>query len=191
MGDADAFRPASTSPDPTVESKPLPPLIAKPASTAATGDDADATPSTPASTTATTKPNTGPHWSRTTCRDCHEFKGMKPQPIPLARIETLCIKCHDGEHARVERHPVGRLFADERIVKPEDWPAPEGRLTCVTCHELDKRHRTLKERPNENPAFLRKYTDGEILAFCARCHIPTEDHAARTPAQTSAPGAGE
>lgn len=112
----------------------------------------------------------GPHWSDSGCRVCHVGEGADrviPEP---AAAEALCLRCHDGRMAPREVHPVGRSFDSDQIVKPEDWPAPDDRLGCLTCHDVVQACKD-PERPEENPMFLRDYDPRRPLAFCGTCHV--------------------
>ncbi|MBI4580749.1 MAG: hypothetical protein HY718_13665 [Planctomycetes bacterium] len=116
-----------------------------------------------------------PHWSAGGCRYCHQFAGDKPLPIKRDQVDGVCLGCHDGKQASREFHPVGRLFAGKQIVQPEGWPAPHGRLGCVTCHDILHGCEHHQLRPRQNPGFLRGYEGGNLLVFCARCHASTAE----------------
>ena len=122
-----------------------------------------------------------PHWSVPGCRHCHAYVDSEPLPIERGRIDTLCLRCHDGKQARREFHAIGRLFAGSQIVQPEGWPAPGGKLGCITCHDIRHACETEGTRPEENPGFLRGDKAGDLLSFCARCHPPTENHSRFNP----------
>jgi len=113
-----------------------------------------------------------PHWTNTGCRHCHDPAAGPAGPIPPERVEAICVQCHDGRRARPEPHPVGRLF--ERTTKPPDWPAPEDKVTCITCHDIHPGGRFDGPRPADNPMFLRGWT-GNILTFCGECHPATPE----------------
>ncbi|MEP0842656.1 MAG: hypothetical protein HRF43_08080, partial [Phycisphaerae bacterium] len=95
-------------------------------------------------------------------------------------VEAVCMKCHDGLRASAEAHPVGRPATSATPV-PKGWPAPDGQVTCITCHRVHAGGRRWQPRPERNPAFLREY-DGDLLSFCGRCHAghgPTAGHLGR------------
>lgn len=118
---------------------------------------------------------TNPHWTKDGCGACHTIDEGKALPIPIEQIERLCLSCHDGVKAGIEPHPVGRLFAGENIVKPDGWPAPDNRVTCVTCHELDHPSHMTTEPPEGNRNLLRGGGALSPQAFCAKCHVQTEE----------------
>lgn len=108
-----------------------------------------------------------PHWTDTGCRYCHVATGRRVNRISPEQVEDICMQCHDGRRAPAEPHPVGRRF--ERTTKPPAWPAPDGKITCITCHDVHLDRHYGAPRPAENPMFLRAWT-GDVLAFCGRCH---------------------
>lgn len=114
-----------------------------------------------------------PHWSDTGCRHCHVSAGGHTHRIGDAQVEAVCLKCHDGRRATQEPHPVGRAFDGQRVVAPQGWPAPDGKVTCITCHRVHPNGDPHQPRPKSNPYFLREYK-GDLLAFCGRCHVEAE-----------------
>ena len=64
------------------------------------------------------------------------MEANKPLPIPPAEVDEVCVKCHDGEKAAAEFHPVDRNFEAPNLVKPDKWPLIEDRIVCLTCHDM-------------------------------------------------------
>lgn len=116
------------------------------------------------------QPVANPHWSPAGCVVCHEGQSPPYQTIAHARVDALCWQCHDGKHAPQEVHPVGRTFAGEGVKRPEGWPVLDGRLSCLTCHDVLQACDAERRRPQENAAFLRGDTGPPSLRFCAQCH---------------------
>ncbi|HOA72933.1 MAG TPA: hypothetical protein PL151_01165 [Phycisphaerae bacterium] len=131
--------------------------------------------SRPADRPVTPAPN--PHWSREDCFVCHQ-KGDDGRvlPIPLTQVNALCWTCHDGKRAHQEVHPVARTFASEDVVQPSGWPAPDGLLSCVTCHNFGPGHARGGPRPEQNAWMLREYTGGSLTEWCAKCHVASPAH---------------
>lgn len=128
-----------------------------------------------------TRPSDGPaevvnpHWSATGCAHCHEMRDDRPQSIPPERVDAVCLACHDGRKAPMERHPVGRSFKGTGMTPPEGWPAAGGRLGCATCHDIRRSGHRVGGRPKENPFFIRG-ASANLTAFCGACHTTTAEH---------------
>ena len=117
-----------------------------------------------------------PHWSPDGCRHCHDLRNGQVQPIVPEAIDTVCLTCHDGRRAKSERHPIGRTFKSEQVEAPEGWPLLDGKLSCVTCHDIRQACDRERPRSDSDPAFVRDWPLIDVLAFCARCHIRPETH---------------
>jgi len=63
-----------------------------------------------------------------------------------------------------------RRFNGEGLVRPEGWPVVDGRLTCLTCHQVRLACDSATRRSVLNPAFLRGTHYGDLGAFCRECH---------------------
>lgn len=113
-----------------------------------------------------------PHWSPDGCTHCHAGTNQSPLPIAQQEIDAICLRCHDGRLASREPHPTGRPFPESGITRPAGWPARGGRVSCVTCHQIDREVDHNRPRPGVNPAFVREYDTADPAAFCARCHVP-------------------
>jgi hypothetical protein len=116
-----------------------------------------------------------PHWVATECRQCHQMREREALPIATEAVDHLCLTCHDGRKAHAERHPTGRPISSPGIVMPQGWPAPAGRLSCITCHDLANTagHRREREGRESNPDFLRGRGGPDAVAYCGRCHTAT------------------
>ena len=98
--------------------------------------------------------------------------------IAGAQADRVCLSCHDGRLASAEKHPIGRPIPTGSVKLPEHWPVADGRLGCLTCHDLTPtsgHHGQPRDqnadRPLENPNFLRGTAAGPRLAFCGQCHV--------------------
>lgn len=114
-----------------------------------------------------------PHWDPGSCRVCHGDDPSMRQPIAGAQADALCLSCHDGKKASDEAHPIGRVAATVSTRAPDGWPLVDGRLGCLTCHDM-KDHCAKPERPIDNPNFIRGYEAGDSLASCRNCHAATD-----------------
>jgi predicted CXXCH cytochrome family protein len=117
-----------------------------------------------------------PHWNAGRCGDCHAVREGKVEAIPAAKVDGVCLRCHDGRAASAEAHPVGRAAPATRpIPAPSGWPLNEGRLSCVTCHEMRAACAVDAARPIEETKLLRKGTAGaEATSICERCHVAAD-----------------
>lgn len=113
-----------------------------------------------------------PHWRADGCRSCHVLDGAAPQPIAPERVDALCVSCHDGRRAIDDAHPIGWPAAGSRThPPPSDWPLVDGRVGCLTCHDIRRHCATEAARPAENPALVRGFDARDPFASCTNCHV--------------------
>jgi hypothetical protein len=117
---------------------------------------------------------TNPHWQADGCSHCHQMKQQEPLPIPLEQTDKICLSCHDGHQGPAEAHPVGRSLDPGKLSLPENWPLIEGKIGCITCHEVKLACDQSKQRPLRNPVFLRGKNFSNKLKFCESCHQPQQ-----------------
>ncbi len=115
-----------------------------------------------------------PHWKRDRCGDCHEMSGGRAMPIAPAEADRLCLSCHDGTNASAEPHPIHRPGHADMVSTPAEWPLVDGRLTCLTCHDILRHCEVDVVRPEVNPVLLRGTLSENPLDFCMQCHKPDE-----------------
>ncbi len=153
------------------------------------------TPTPPAAALAIA-PAENPHWSADACSACHVMDAGRTTPIPATEVDATCLSCHDGKRASAEPHPIGRTAGTPFVQTPPDWPTVDGRIGCLTCHDIRRHCDSSARRPSENPAMLRSTgpagarrdpaaaTDwqeegpagleadepGGALDFCLQCH---------------------
>jgi hypothetical protein len=118
-----------------------------------------------------------PHWSKTECASCHLMTGERAEPIATGAVDGVCLRCHDGEKARDEAHPIGRKM-DERRFTAAKFPLNDGeggRLGCITCHDVKQACSASALKPPQTHSMLRGVTGarGE-KPFCGNCHKPDE-----------------
>lgn len=106
-----------------------------------------------------------PHGEAEMCTACHvsDDEGEFSTLLFEGDVMALCQSCHDGEKASRELHPVD-VPASERT--PSDFPLKEGRMTCLTCHDMAKACRA----GAANPSYLRGKVGSKRVEFCAHCH---------------------
>ncbi len=110
-----------------------------------------------------------PHWSAEGCAACHG-PTTSPTGIPARAVDTLCLSCHDGVTATAEAHPIGRLAVSGRTTVPVDWPLIDGRLGCLTCHDIKRHCEKQARQPLENSGMLRAWDPDSRIEFCSQCH---------------------
>ena len=130
--------------------------------------------------TSPAKPEDSPPGLPGRCGLCRQETGGTLDGIDLGAVDAICLSCHDGRRARQERHPVGRVFARKDLVLPPSWPLADGRLSCATCHDVDKLCRG-RRAPRDNPTWLRGFRRSTPLEFCGHCHIASRDHQRHNP----------
>ncbi len=105
-----------------------------------------------------------PHNRETLCSLCHvdseRFALIIRDPV------LLCNRCHMSPRVVGDIHPPAEI--PEGMSIPEGWPVKEGRLTCLTCHEIGHPEDKGLEK------LLRGGPYGGLNEFCGPCHRPGE-----------------
>lgn len=132
-----------------------------------------------------------PHGTNDGCDHCHAAKDGAYARPPLETVDATCLGCHDGRRATSEAHPIARPAAGPNLRLPAGWPALDGKLTCLTCHDVLPGCRQEKPLPGAR-RFLRdigaaRSSEAGLSAFCAACHVP-EAHARPNPHRMTAAG---
>lgn len=120
---------------------------------------------------ASPQPAANPHGTAEGCAACHDQHGGQWVVPPLGEVDALCLTCHDGSSAPREAHPIGRRFAGPHVVQPPDWPAPQGVLACLTCHDMVRGCIAGGLPPEQNRLHLRGNAPPQSSAYCAQCHV--------------------
>ncbi len=111
-----------------------------------------------------------PHFRKTMCKTCHP--NNRPDKMTYDQIDDLCHSCHQLEANRTEIHP-SKIASHRGAVQkvPSDFPLHKGKLTCLTCHDVNIQCNGPGEH-KMNPLFLRggPYENSEDI--CYRCHDP-------------------
>lgn len=129
--------------------------------------------STVVSTPTGKAPN--PHWSPNGCSQCHP-SGQPQKATNHRDVTANCLACHDGVRAESEKHPANRPFDSPDLHLPKGWPAQDGMLSCLTCHDVLLACDRTRSRPSRNAAFLRGKITDDPVAFCANCHVDNSSH---------------
>lgn len=110
-----------------------------------------------------------PHFDATRCDACHVMSNGRPQTIPPERVDALCLTCHDGNSAVAEAHPIGRIAETPQTRLPPDRPVVDGRITCLTCHDI-RRQCDNPVPPPGNTALVRGHDPLDPMSTCKQCH---------------------
>ena len=116
-----------------------------------------------------------PHGNIMYCSSCHTSIPADRNTLRFSNnISQLCQSCHDGLKAPREVHPVN-IAPSTNILSniPSAFPLEQGKLTCLTCHDINWQCTIKEPIKAPNSAFLRKNTQSSTLDFCFSCHIRT------------------
>lgn len=109
-----------------------------------------------------------PHWAVEGCRHCH---AGEPRTMSLAEGEATCDRCHDAASVAQVIHPLdlppGRLAG--RMAEM-GVPLLDGRIGCLSCHDLTVQCLGGLDARSANAAFLRGPDGGSASASCFLCH---------------------
>ncbi len=111
-----------------------------------------------------------PHWAADGCTSCHQRVDGELLPIPVDRVDMLCVSCHDGVKAAADPHPIGRPARTELVSTPDDWPTVDGAIGCLTCHDLSRQCVAKGQHPRLGYLMLRGYDAQRPLEYCSTCH---------------------
>ena len=114
-----------------------------------------------------------PHGNVMLCTSCHisAIGGRNTMKFGK-KVSQLCQSCHNGQIATQEIHPVEVVPGKKIAGKiPSDFPLEDGKLTCLTCHDVtwDCTAGQTTSIPNRN--LLRGDLVSSPLDFCFHCHI--------------------
>ena len=111
-----------------------------------------------------------PHWKADSCAACHG--GGAKKTISAQAADEICLSCHDGRKAAMEFHPVSRALDEQKYARPAGWPLIDGRLACVTCHDLKVGCVEGINVAPRNRMMLRNFQEGRNRSqpFCQNCH---------------------
>lgn len=130
-----------------------------------------------------------PHWTPEGCAVCHRLENGRPVPIAPEDVDALCLSCHDGRRAVADAHPIGWPAHGPRTRAPPGWPLVEGRIGCLTCHDIRRHCDPQVQRPVRNSALVRGFDPRSSLTSCRHCHVTEISHL--SPHTPLVSGAGE
>ncbi len=116
--------------------------------------------------------NTDLHYTGRFCSECHEKTPLEGGNKFLkfgGDFGQLC-KCH-GYTPGKYIHPVDVAPSEEiRAKMPDTMPLIDGKLSCVTCHDIYLQCQKSKRLKWLNRRFLRGAPYGKRTGICFRCH---------------------
>jgi len=106
------------------------------------------------------------------CHHCHaSARGGRNQLLFGGNTSQLCRSCHDGNRATGEAHPIGMAPSTAMIAGiAAQFPLEEGKLTCLTCHEVTWHCKSGRPSAIPSRSFLRGAGVSHPMDFCFQCH---------------------
>jgi hypothetical protein len=119
------------------------------------------------------EPAKNPHGDPALCSSCHTSTVVGRGALRFGgNVSRLCQSCHDGRLAAREVHPVD-VAPSAAIAKkiPSDIPLENGKLTCLSCHDVLKDCKAGRSPAVADRYLLRGARVSHPMEFCFRCHI--------------------
>ncbi|MDH5517529.1 MAG: hypothetical protein OEY36_06880 [Gammaproteobacteria bacterium] len=119
-----------------------------------------------------------PHWQQDGCIACHtktQGQAAKSNLRSAADAEKFCQNCHSTEIKHSYVHPVGIEPSNKRMAQMQ--PAMKkiiksnnGKIGCLTCHDMTLQCRLENRQKHENPKVLRGGPFIQRYKLCGECH---------------------
>lgn len=118
------------------------------------------------------EPAPNPHGDPTLCYHCHtSARGGRTALLFSGDTLQLCRSCHDGRLATGEAHPVGIApSAAMTAGMPPGFPLENGKLDCLSCHDVTWHCKSGRPPALPNRSFLRGAAVSHPMEFCFQCH---------------------
>lgn len=117
-----------------------------------------------------------PHWQPDACVACHTRKPDKTKlNLRNKNVDVVCNNCHIPVSFHSYIHPTGiKPAADMVKLMSADFSASlkraNGKLSCITCHDLPKQCLNKQADHQLNPLFFRGGPYEYRSAICYQCH---------------------
>ena len=114
-------------------------------------------------------PQTNLHYTGRYCNECHEKPAVRggDRYLRYGGDYSMLCRCHTLS-SEVYIHPVNITPSSEKRKRiPKDFPLENGKLTCLTCHDL---YRQCQKRLFERNS-LRGAPYSQRVSFCYNCHV--------------------
>ena len=120
--------------------------------------------------------STNIHYTGAYCEVCHEKTPVRGGQTYLkynGDYNELC-KCHNYQPGTYT-HPVDIEPSEKKKAKiPPDLPLVQGKVTCITCHNIFLQCGDNPEYKFSNKRFLRGNPSGKRTELCFKCHDDTQ-----------------
>ena len=120
--------------------------------------------------------NTDIHFNARYCQECHTIVPSRKTGEKFLRYggdyQKLC-RCHYPETGPMHTHPVDILpTEDETLTVPKSFPLQEGKMTCISCHDIFVQCRDSESDRllMQGQMLLRGLPYDKRIDFCFRCH---------------------
>lgn len=116
-----------------------------------------------------------PHGDPASCLACHrETEGNADNAPKAQAASSICQACHIERTATHSLHPVDRVPSQALTTQwPAEFPLKEGRMTCLTCHDILQDCRLEASQPPVKKNRLRAPQSHGPAGICRACHVPT------------------
>ncbi|MEI6127063.1 MAG: cytochrome c3 family protein [Pseudomonadota bacterium] len=115
-----------------------------------------------------------PHWTGKNCIECHTEESPKGRGAPLKFAGdpvALCARCHKTGLSCTDIHPVGVApTPDMEPIFPRQWPLQNGKVSCLTCHDVLCQMSENSAAKAANFKFIRGAPYESLTDFCFICH---------------------
>lgn len=105
----------------------------------------------------------GHNFTKSDCYQCHLSPDTNTAQLRRVTITEMCTPCH-RMIVKTSSHPVDARRVNADV--PSGMPLDDGRITCVTCHDV---HADGAIAPDRKSYYLRVQAS-DTEAFCALCH---------------------
>lgn len=115
---------------------------------------------------------TNVHFTGKYCEACHYKEAIPGDRLYLKyknNFSELC-SCHNSQDGEL-LHPVDLYPTQDKTLRiPSALPLYEGKLTCITCHDINLQCEDNPELKIENEKFIRGAPYQSRTDLCFRCH---------------------
>jgi len=117
-----------------------------------------------------------PHWNKERCISCHRDKNnASVNNLRDKKIDKSCAYCHSDEIDHRYIHPTDINPSSEKMVDmsadmKKNIMRNNGRISCITCHDLSIQCMGESRQLHENKLFFRQGPYINRYELCSKCH---------------------